>query len=67
VLLYCIGGIGFFEGWLPTHVIQWIRGLVSLRSFSWVVLVFSVVLLFVALLHQRVSEKRIVKHEGAWA
>ncbi len=67
VLLYCIGGIGFFEGWLPTHIIQWIRGLVSLRSFSWVVLVFSVVLLFVALSHQRVSEKRIVKHEGAWA
>ena len=24
VLLYCIGGIGFFEGWLPTHVIQYL-------------------------------------------
>lgn len=69
LLLYCIGGIGFFEGWLPAHVIQWIQscGLVSLRSFSWVILVFSVALLFAALLHQRVSEKRIVKNEGAWA
>lgn len=60
VFLYGSAGIGFFEGMLPPDLIRRIQayGLVDLSSFSWAILLFSFVLLIVALCHNHWEEKR---------